>query len=365
MTVQAPEVSKQTSTFPPVSSVLPADGKSTQVLTLTLRDENNKPADMDVKDISPKNSVLKSATVSAQTRKSAGVYTVTVTAGTDSETVTLTPSVSGVTLSPAGVTIGSTTPDARQSLFTASPETIMADNTAISTLTLVAKDAQGNALTGLKDSLAFTIKDSGGQTPASGIITESSIMESSTKSTYTATLKGTTAGRYTIVPEYNGTAMGSLSATVTLTATTQDEKTSTIKTDATTYVSGSDMTVTVTLKDSKKNPLTGDAGLLTTTTVTVPNTSLKTGSSWKETGDGTGVYTATYTAGTASTDNQATLKLSGWDTAAQSEKYAITLEEEAPASINTQVRLCPLIRLVILTVCFYIILNYGSLRPSR
>ncbi|ECF6040841.1 invasin, partial [Salmonella enterica subsp. salamae] len=103
VTVQAPEVNKQYSTFTPVSSALPADGKSTQVLTLTLRDENNQAMDMDVKDISLKNSTLKSAAVSALTRKSAGVYTVTVTAGTDSETVTLTPSVSGVTLTPAGV----------------------------------------------------------------------------------------------------------------------------------------------------------------------------------------------------------------------------------------------------------------------
>ncbi|VEN40723.1 unnamed protein product [Callosobruchus maculatus] len=322
VTVQAPEVNKQYSTFTPVSSVLPADGKSTQVLTLTLRDENNQAVDMDVKDISLKNSALKSAAVSALTKKSAGVYTVTVTAGTDVETVTLTPSVSGVTLTPAGVTISSTTPDAGQSVFTASPETIAADNTAVSTLTLVAKDAQGNALTGLKDSLAFTIKDSSGKAPAAGTLTESAIAESSTKGTYTATLRGTTAGKYTIVPEYSGTAMGSLSATVTLTDTLPDEKTSTIKTDTTTYVAGTDITIKVTLKDKAGNALTGDAGLLTDSTVTVPNATLKTGSSWTDKGDGT--YTATYTAETASTDNQASLKLAGWVTPPKSEKYAIT-----------------------------------------
>ncbi|WP_115182095.1 invasin domain 3-containing protein [Citrobacter koseri] len=83
-------------------------------------------------------------------------------------------------------------------MFTASPETIAADNSAISTLTLVAKDAQGNALTGLKDSLAFTIKDSSGKAPAAGTLTESAITESSTAGTYTATLTGTTAGKYTI-----------------------------------------------------------------------------------------------------------------------------------------------------------------------
>lgn len=110
VTVQAPEVKQQTSTFTPASSLLPADGKSVQVLTLTLRDANNQAVDRDVKDITLTNSALKSAAVSSLSRKSAGVYSVMVTAGTDSETVTLTPSVSGMTLPPARVAIGSTAP---------------------------------------------------------------------------------------------------------------------------------------------------------------------------------------------------------------------------------------------------------------
>jgi adhesin/invasin len=334
VTVLASVVSKQASTFTPVSSELPADGKSAQELTLTLRDENNQAVDMDVKDISLNSSALKSATVSALTKKSAGVYTVTVTAGTDVENVTLTPTVSGIALSAAGVTISSNVPDAGQSVFTASPESIAADNTAISTLTLVAKDAQGNALTGLKDSLAFTIKDSSGKAPAAGTLTESAIAESSTAGTYTATLKGTAAGKYTIVPEYNGTAMGSLSATVTLTDTTPDEKTSAIKTDKTGYTSGDDMTVKVTLKDANGNAVTGASSSLTADTVTVANATLKTGSSWTDNGDGT--YAATYAAGAAGTGLKATVKLSGWATGAESAAYAITLEDEAPASINTQ-----------------------------
>ncbi|STB73276.1 hypothetical protein [Citrobacter koseri] len=124
--------------------------------------------------------------------------------------------------------------------------------------------------------------------------------------------------------------MGSLSATVTLTDTLPDEKTSTIKADTTTYLTGTDITITVMLKDKNGTALTGDAGLLTTSTVTVPNATLKS-SSWRDNGDGT------YTAETVSTDNQASLKLSGWSDSSTSEKYAITLGDEAPASINTQV----------------------------
>ncbi|OUF04852.1 hypothetical protein AZ021_004517, partial [Enterobacter ludwigii] len=325
VTVQAPEVNKQTSTFTPVSSVLPADGKSTQVLTLTLRDENNQPVDIDVKDISLKTSVPQSAAVSALTRKSAGVYTVTVTAGMDVEMVTLTPSLSGITLSPAEVTINSTAPDAGQSVFTATPETIVADNTATSALTLVAKDAQGNPLTNLKGSLTFVVKDSSGQTPASGVITESAIMESGIKGMYTANMKGVVADKYTVVPEYNGTAMGSLSTTVTLTSN-PSYMDSGIVTDRDSYVTGEDMMVTVTLKDALGNAVTGASALLTGNAVTVPDATLKSGG-WKDNGDGT--YTATYAATTAGTGLKAVLKLADWSGTTESAVYAITAGQPA------------------------------------
>ncbi|MEI9540153.1 Ig-like domain-containing protein, partial [Enterobacter cancerogenus] len=258
MTVQAPEVNKQYSTFTPANSVLPADGKSSQELTLTLRDESNQPVDVDIKDISIQHSTLKSAVVSSPTRKSAGIYTVTVTAGSDAENVNLTPVVCGITLSSAVVNISSTTPDAGQSVFTASPETIVADNIATSTLTLSLKDAQGHPLTGLKDSLAFAIKDSSGKPPASSLISESVITETGTKGTYAATLKGTATDKYTIVPEYKGNDLEKLSADVTLIATTPDREKSAIAVDSTTYASGDDMKVTVTLKDASGNAVSGD-----------------------------------------------------------------------------------------------------------
>ncbi|EBW4677379.1 invasin, partial [Salmonella enterica subsp. salamae] len=75
------------------------------------------------------------------------------------------------------------------------------------------------------------------------------------------------------------------------------------------------------------------AASLTADTVTVPNATLK--GRWTESGNG--AYTATYTATTAGTDLKATVRLGGWATTAQSDKYAIILGYEAPASINTQV----------------------------
>lgn len=333
VTVQAADANKEHSTFTPAGSLLPADGQSKQELTLTVRDNNNQLADLDVKDISLKNSPLKSATVSALTRKSAGVYTVTVTSGTDNETVTLTPTVNGITLSPAVVTISNVTPDAGQSAFTAGPENIAADNTATTTLTLVVKDAQGNTLSGLKDSLTFAVKDSSGNTPASGVITESAITEIGTEGTYIATLKGTTADEYTIVPEYAGSAMGALSASVTLTAITPNEKTSTIKTDTAAYATGDDIAITVTLKDAQDNVVTGAASSLTSQTVTVANATRKAGDSWVDNGDGT--YAATYTATQAGTDLTATVKLGGWSSSVASDAYAITaIPEMKDVTVN-------------------------------
>ncbi|TNL00219.1 invasin, partial [Kosakonia cowanii] len=52
---------------------------------------------------------------------------------------------------------------------------------------------------------------------------------------------------------------------------------------------------------------------------------------------GDGTYTAAYRAITAGTDLRAAVRLPGWSAAKQSEAYAITLGDEAPDSINTQV----------------------------
>ncbi|WPU21987.1 inverse autotransporter beta domain-containing protein [Cedecea neteri] len=247
------------STFTPASSVLPADGTSTQVLTLSLKDENSQPLDLDLKEIGLTSSALKSATVSGFTQQSAGVFTATLTAGVDAETVTLTPSVSGTALAPAKVTIVRTLPDAGQSLFTPGPATIPADNVAVSTLTLVMKDARGNALTGLKDSLTLEVKDAGGNTPAAGAITASGVTESSTQGTYTATLQGTLAGKYVVVPWHNGAAIPGLSAEVTLLAGAPDNLASTFTPGPATIPADSVAvsTLTLVMKDARGNAVTG------------------------------------------------------------------------------------------------------------
>ncbi|MBI0015814.1 invasin domain 3-containing protein, partial [Bartonella sp. B10834G3] len=84
---------------------------------------------------------------------------------------------------------------------------------AYSTLTFTAKDKYGNLVGNIADNLKFVMKSG-----TNGGITIDDIKETGTPGTYTAKLTGTITGDYTIVPEYNNEPVGSLSATVTLTA---------------------------------------------------------------------------------------------------------------------------------------------------
>ncbi|WP_432409875.1 inverse autotransporter beta domain-containing protein [Serratia marcescens] len=217
VSVRAPEINKGNSTFTPLDSMLVADGKSTQHLTLSVRDAQGNAVDVPVSEISIDTGNLKSASVSSPVKKAIGEFEVTVTAGVDEEIVTLTPSVSGVKLDTARVAINKAFPSSVNSTFAASPKSIAADNTATSTLTFTAKDADGNLITTLNaGDVSFGITAAGGDASkvTLGAVTKVS------DGVFTATLKGTLADTYTIVPAANGTPVSGLSDTVTLTAGT-------------------------------------------------------------------------------------------------------------------------------------------------
>ncbi|ECB1459396.1 invasin, partial [Salmonella enterica subsp. enterica serovar Poona] len=198
-------------------------------------------------------------------------------------------------------------------------------------VTVTLKDGQDNPVTGAAASLtADTV------TVPNAILKAGSRWRDNGDGTYTAAYTATTAGSHLkATVRLGGRGNPASSDAYAITAATPDGAKSAISTDATAYVSGSDMAVTVTLKDGQDNAVTGTAASLTADTVTVPNAILKAGSRWRDNGDGT--YTAAYTATTAGTNLRATVRLGGWSTAAQSGKYGIILGYEAPASINTQV----------------------------
>ncbi|ENE7725008.1 inverse autotransporter beta domain-containing protein, partial [Salmonella enterica] len=282
VTVNASEISTGYSTFKPRSAssdlTLPADGASTGVLVLILENNQQQPVDVPADELklaidtgplprlgAVKGETVQKAKVSGFNRQSAGNYEVTVVAGTRDELLTLTPSVRNIKLSAAKVFIRKNTPDAGQSTFGASPKTIAADNTATSTLTFTAKDAGGNALTGVAASLNFAVTGSDGHAPAAGKVTVSSITETATAGVYTATLLGSLAGTYTVKPQFSGSLIGNLSDTVTLTAgTTPDAGQSVFGSSPKSVAADNTATSTLTLaaKDANGNAITGLAGSL-------------------------------------------------------------------------------------------------------
>ncbi|WP_186367496.1 inverse autotransporter beta domain-containing protein [Yersinia aldovae] len=322
VTVQAPQVSAVQSTFTPTSTALLANGRSTQTLTLSVKDTNGHPVNIPVSDVEMKVGNVADASVSALVSKEAGVAELTVTAGMQPTALSLTPVVQGVSLPVAKVVISDNAPDVEHSSFSASPDTIPADNVATAALTITLDSKDGLPVTGVKDTLSLALSQNNVRARSTAPVTLSDITEEQA-GRYTATLKGARAGVYMIVPQYNGTPLGSLSATVTLTTGSAAQAASEVSVNRASYVAGDDMTVTAVLKDAQDNAVTGAAVQLTSGTTGVAHATLKAGSAWTE-GATKGTYTVVYTATTASTGNKASVKMSGWSTAKESGGYVIT-----------------------------------------
>ena len=122
VTVQKTDVSPQNSTLTPVQSTLPADGRTTETLTLTIKDGNGAPEDVALSDI--KISTLQHTaqygtsqpgatdiTVGELARAGVGVYTMTAKAGTKAETEKVEVTVNDVAVQPATITENAETPE--------------------------------------------------------------------------------------------------------------------------------------------------------------------------------------------------------------------------------------------------------------
>ncbi|TXE24600.1 inverse autotransporter beta-barrel domain-containing protein [Serratia marcescens] len=207
VTVRPPAAPTWRGTFLPAHTVLPADGRHTQTLTLTLTDARGQPADLPATAITVETGPRRGATVSAPVRQAPGVYSAIVTAGREAETLTLTPVVDGTRLPAATVTVGQGTPDPAHSTFTVTPDRLTVGEKA--TLTFTAGDAGGAPLAGLADDLTLRITDSDGRPVPAGAVTTGTVTESgSAPGTYTAPLAGAQAGDYTLTPLYSGAPMG-------------------------------------------------------------------------------------------------------------------------------------------------------------
>ena len=202
-------------------------------------------------------------------------------------------------LSDTVILMAGTTPDGTQSAFAVSPKTIASDNTESSTLTFTAKDAWGNAVSGIASSLNIEVKDSQNNVPAVGKITVSSISETGTSGVYTATLKGTLADVFSVKPKFNNALVGTLGDSVTLKAgTTPDGTQSAFSVNPGSIVADNvdTSTLTFTAKDVNGNAISGLGSSLSLDVKNSQNAAPVVGkltvSSITENGT-TGVYTAT------------------------------------------------------------------------
>ncbi|AEX52532.1 Protein of unknown function (DUF3442)/Invasin, domain 3 [Rahnella aquatilis CIP 78.65 = ATCC 33071] len=223
VSVMAPVISQDKSTFLPNASNLPADGKSTQLLVLTLKDNNDNYIDVPtsfLKFIISSRNNLKTV-VSEPIKKSPGIYEITITAGSSPDLLTITPELNDYKLPSSKVNIESSVPGGTLSGLTVSPASVPADGATPATLTLTVRDANGNAITGQAAQVAFAVRDSNGTAPATGRVTVSALTETGTTGVYTATLMGIQADTFTVTPQFGGNPIGSLQGTATLAAIPQ------------------------------------------------------------------------------------------------------------------------------------------------
>ncbi|MBV4483810.1 invasin domain 3-containing protein [Pseudomonas khavaziana] len=274
VTVQAPLVNLQHSTFIPAQSTIKADGKSKRVLTLSIKNSQAQPLSIPVSDIKFNVSPLNAATISAPVIKSAGVYEVVVTAGTRKGSVTVVPMAGNVKLSSAIVQLTMPALDATKSTLQVTPETIPADGKTHSILTLSAINGNGLPVSGLDVShIAWKVSPSDGLAIASGSIVVSAT-KASTAGIYSAELSGMRAGKVSVMPQLNGTNAAAVAATVTLTALppaeAQSELVATPSSIPADGVTASRLKLT--LKDSLGQAMKGQTVVFSTTVGTVGST---------------------------------------------------------------------------------------------
>ena len=215
-----------------------------------------------------------------------GVATVSVI-DTVAEAITLTVSLKGNDSVSAqdNLTFTAAALDADQSAFTAEPATITADGTSQSVLSLTAKDTHGNAITDLTTvsfAKAGVAADKADITP----------VQHTGNGIYTAQLTGKTAGEVTLTPQVDGSNVGNLSQTVTLTADSSTATVSSLTTDRDTLVaSGTDSAqVEAVVTDANGNPVAGtEVTFSADNGATAEHTTLQTGE------DGKAVTTLTST----------------------------------------------------------------------
>ncbi len=323
-----------TSTAPTITVVGPADASQSTVsvnpasiqsgdtttVTLTARDANGNQEPLGGSTVVfSLGAGTASGTFSSVTDNGDGTYTATFT-GTIAGTNTITATIDGTALTSTAPTI-TVTPgavDPSQSTVSVSPASIQLNGTT--TVTLTARDANGNQETTGGSTVVFSL----GAGTASG--TFSSVTDNG-DGTYTATFTGTIAGTNTITATIDGTALTSTAPTITVVGPA-DASQSTVSVSPASIELNGTTTVTLTARDANGNqePVGGSTVVFSLGAGTADGTF----SSVTDNGDGT--YTATFT-GTLAGTNTITATIDG--TALTSTAPTITVVGPADASQST------------------------------
>lgn len=200
---------------------LPADGVSTSLLTIHLKDDEDHPLTGHADaltlttrfepDISGSSTAARTASsrepiISEITETDVGMYSAMVTAGNDPGQMIITPVIQGQQLTPILVGLQDNVGDLDRFDFLLSSETL-AVGSGNATLTLTVMDADGKFLSGLGERVQFVAF------PPEGI-TITATEETGDK--YIAALSGTAAGMIKVSPVINGRALSALDKTLTL-----------------------------------------------------------------------------------------------------------------------------------------------------
>jgi adhesin/invasin len=225
-----------------------------------------------------------------------GVYSASLTAGTVAGTASVTVNVGGNALSvtPATVILNGDSSDlsSSQSTLVAAPDTLVANNSDTSLVTLTLRDGHNNPVSGQTVVFSSTLGSVGNVTEgADGV--------------YRASLSaGTVAGTASVTVNVGGSALGVTPATVLLYPNLNLSPTnSTLMASPDTLVANNNDTsmMLLILKDSNNNPVTGQ-------TVTFAST---LGSVGSVTENGGGLYSATLTAGSVAGTARVSVNVNG------------------------------------------------------
>ncbi|RAU44285.1 hypothetical protein DBY68_018690 [Pseudocitrobacter sp. RIT415] len=265
VTVLAPLVSIANSTIEPQKSALPADGHAMQLMTLTLRDADNKiltqplsANDIHITLVSKTRGVQSATLSSVKPTSQSGQFQFSVTAGTQEEIVKVVPRIGDITLGSAEIEMVAALADEGQSTLTVTPATLAANGNERAEIVFVPKTIKGEFLSNLNN-VTFLME---GVNKAKLHITPVDAKEDS----YRSWISGTQAGEVTIYPVINGKKMSNPHTLVTFHGDSATAHVISLETDKKNVPADgkSVATLTTTVKDAQGNPVTNSLVKFTT-----------------------------------------------------------------------------------------------------